>query len=339
MDKYLMITGSYPPDICGVGDYTSCFMNAADANKWQLFYSKAWNISSFFSVIHQINQYDFTDIVIQYPTMGYGWSLLPQLLCFYYTIFTKKRVTIVLHEFSQRTLKAKIASLLFFVSHKIILTSDFEKQFAHNNFCISNKKLEVVKIISNIRSTFPFKQWSQRSIDLAYFGLLRPEKGLEDFFEIADQLHATNPKLRITIIGKMLPENTTYINSLVSTNSASFIELVLNRSLDEVSILLNDTKVTFLPFPDGVSERRGSFLAAISNGSIVVSYEGKHTPQVLNDIYFRSHRHSAQNCIMKLLLEYSDEDALGYQNKCRTYLNTNLPSSWKDVVSFYESVI
>ena len=30
MKKKLMITGSFPPDICGVGDYTSCFMSSHD---------------------------------------------------------------------------------------------------------------------------------------------------------------------------------------------------------------------------------------------------------------------------------------------------------------------
>lgn len=43
-----MITGSYPPDICGVGDYTACFLKVADRDKWSLYNSSVWKISTFF---------------------------------------------------------------------------------------------------------------------------------------------------------------------------------------------------------------------------------------------------------------------------------------------------
>lgn len=41
-----MITGSFPPDICGVGDYTSCFMSSHDTGieNWSLYYSKEWSL-------------------------------------------------------------------------------------------------------------------------------------------------------------------------------------------------------------------------------------------------------------------------------------------------------
>lgn len=334
-----MITGSYPPDICGVGDYTACFMNATDANKWLLFYNKSWKLFSLFSVIHKIRKIDFNNMVIQYPTQGYRWSLLPQLLCFYYTFFTKKKVTVALHEFSQRTFKAKIASVLFFVAHKVILTNDYEKKYVHNRFYIPIRKIGVVKIISNINSSWPLKKWSERSIDLAYFGILRPEKGLEDFMTVAIQLHENYPQMRIVLIGQVLPEYVEYINNLIATDVSRSLELIADRSTSEVSELLNDTKITYLPFPDGVSERRGSFLAAVSNGTLVVSYKGGNTPIELNDIYLKSDRHSAYDSIVRSLFEQSDEKITLYQNKCIAYLKENFPLSWKEIVTAYETLI
>ena len=93
-----MITGSYPPDICGVGDYTACFLKVADRDKWSLYNSSVWKISTFFQKKSDISKFQFSHIVIQYPTLGYGWNLLPQLLCIYYSLFTDKKVVVVLHE-------------------------------------------------------------------------------------------------------------------------------------------------------------------------------------------------------------------------------------------------
>ena len=78
MKKKLMITGSFPPDICGVGDYTSCFMSSHDTGieNWSLYYSKEWSLKLLKKKISVLNSYNTESIFLQYPTQGYGWSLL-----------------------------------------------------------------------------------------------------------------------------------------------------------------------------------------------------------------------------------------------------------------------
>lgn len=61
------------------------------------------------------------------------------------------------------------------------MTSEYEKEYAHRYYKISLNRMGVVKIVSNIEACNVIKDWDCRSIDLCYFGLLRPEKGLEDF--------------------------------------------------------------------------------------------------------------------------------------------------------------
>lgn len=123
----LLITGSYPPDICGVGDYVYNVFNNADHSKWKLYYSKSWDISTFISKIREINNSGCKCIYMQYPTHGYGWSIVPQLLCLYFSLFTKKKFIVILHEFSQRKLKAKIATALFMFADRIIFTNKFSR--------------------------------------------------------------------------------------------------------------------------------------------------------------------------------------------------------------------
>lgn len=334
-----MITGSYPPDICGVGDYTACLLKAADRGKWNLYYSSVWRMSTFFQKRSDINKFQFSHIVIQYPTLGYGWSLLPQLLCIYYSLFTDKKVVVVLHELSQRTLKARLASLLFFISHKVILTSEYEKEYAHRYYKISHNRMNVVKIVSNIETCNVIKDWDSRSIDLCYFGLLRPEKGIEDFLVAALFLRKNKEDAKICLIGQILPEHKLYIERLLSKYADARVEQIYNRENKEVASLLNESKVTFLPFPDGLSERRGSFLAAISNGTLVVSYEGFCTSQSLKTVYVKTSSSEAPKVILKELTEGSNSRLVEYQQKCMHYLQNGIPDSWKEVAELYEKIL
>ena len=59
------------------------------------------------------------------------------------------------------------------------------------------------------------------------------------------------------------------------------VPIRLNLSDEEVASILNDSKIAYLPFPDGISERRGSFLAAATNGVIVLSNAGRFTYEAL----------------------------------------------------------
>ncbi len=114
----VLVTGSYPPDICGVGDYTEKLYTNAVSGIWKLCYIKKWAFSSFFSIIRKINKLKASTLVLQYPTEGYGWSIIPHLVALYYSFFTKKQFIVVLHEFSNMSLKAKMAAYLFFSSIK-----------------------------------------------------------------------------------------------------------------------------------------------------------------------------------------------------------------------------
>ena len=333
-----MITGSYPPDVCGVGDYSACFMRETDCEKWNLYHSSNWKVNCIITKIREINSYGCKYIVMQYPTQGYGWSLLPQLICLYYSWFTRKRFTVVLHEFSQRTFKAKIASLFLLFANKVIFTSEYEKLAANRIVCGLAKNAAVIRILSNITAELPLHPMHERDIDVAYFGHLRPQKGLEDFIQIINTIHTSRSKIRVCIIGQRLVEYETYLHTLLN-NCKHNVELHFNCSNLEAAQLLNKTKIVFLPFIDGLSERRGSFLAAISNGTLVVSYTGRFTTKELKNIFISTSYPHAVETILSILDTMDDDTFEFYQKKSQLYLHNNLPSCWKSIVSMYEEFI
>jgi glycosyltransferase involved in cell wall biosynthesis len=67
---------------------------------------------------------------------------------------------------------------------------------------------------------------------------------------------------------------------------------------------LASATIVYLPYPDGVSERRGTLLAALGNGAAVVTTDGPFRPQGLERaVRFASNPHSAVRLIAILLGE------------------------------------
>ncbi len=91
--RVLIIAGSYPPDKCGVGDYTFHLANAlaarqkvevgvlTNAGQVNAFYDNlvkvfrtvsSWRNKSLLEVRHVVSDFHPDVVHIQYPTQGYG---------------------------------------------------------------------------------------------------------------------------------------------------------------------------------------------------------------------------------------------------------------------------
>lgn len=330
--KYLLITGSFPPDVCGVGDYVYRLYDSADKDSWGVYYSSNWHFANFRTIISEIKKINPQYAIIQYPTQGYGWSLVPHLLCIYLRFFSKIKVYVMLHEFSKRKLKSKIATMLFALTKNILFTTAFEKkewQKLHLR-CKQNH----IPIRANIPVCPVQKKWDERKYDLIYFGLISPNKGIEDFITVINELK--NPNLKVAIIG-MVPElSQGYLKIIRNNILGKGIQLILNNSDNEVAKILANSRIAFLPFPDGVSERRGSYLACMGNGNLIITYKGKETADYMLKTALFVTQNSASEIISRTLSEFDNKQYLLYQNKVRDYLRKYVPNTWNDVVKLYE---
>lgn len=337
MKKVLFITGSYPPEICGVGDYTSKLVNSEIGvhESWIVFHKQSWSIFQFFNYVQEISRIDPSHLILQYPTQGYGWSILPHLLCFYYSLFTKVKFISVLHEFSNATLKNKIAELIFlFCSNELIVTNDFEKKNI-KKICFWLKNIHTIRICSNIVACNELNTFYNRHYDLVYFGHIRPNKGLEDFLDlIRSNDYFLNKKL--AIIGQVPKGFESYFNSIQEVAENFGIKLILNKPEEEISEILNDSKFAYLPFPDGVSERRGSFLACAFNGVNIITTKCKYTTEELQKCVFLPNNNSE---IVKYITEMDEHSFLSVQLSLKKYINESIPATWNDVANLYKQVI
>jgi glycosyltransferase involved in cell wall biosynthesis len=279
INKILFVTGSYPPDVCGVGDYSERLFNELKTkfNFFELFYKANWSLNKLFPYLREIKSKNADLIHFQYPTEGYGYSFLPLLLMLF---LPKKKLIVTVHELSNRTFKARLFTMiLLFFSNKIIVTNEIEYAFLKKTPILKGKQIFIINIGSNIpRSKYGGRILAERKIDLAYFGHIRPIKGLESFVTVANKFSSTK---KCVIIGQNLSQYQPYLKKL-QTKSEN-IDYILNGAAPETADMLCECKIIYLPFPDGVSSRRGSLMAASLNGCVIVTTYS--SDKLTNDIF------------------------------------------------------
>jgi glycosyltransferase involved in cell wall biosynthesis len=304
MKKILFVTGSYPPDVCGVGDYSERLFNVLNkgANLFELFYKTNWSVSNLFSYLKEIKSKKADLIHFQYPTEGYGYSFLPLLLLLF---LPKKKLIVTIHELSNRTFKAQVFTmLLLFFSNKIIVTNEIEYQYLKKLPILNRKETFIINIGSNIpKSNNVFRSFSERKIDLAYFGHIRPIKGLESFITVANKFSNTK---KCAIIGQNLSKYHSYLAELQTKSDNT--NYILNEAVSETADNLSECKIMYLPFPDGVSSRRGSLMAASLNGCVIVTTysDDKVTNDFFEKYCYLVNNEDEAKKIIELLLNRGD---------------------------------
>lgn len=327
----LVITGSYPQQICGVGDYTYRLFETKKAKEWELYHSNNWSFKSFVMHIRNVNRTNKHVINMQYPTQGYGWSIVPHLLCIYFSIFTKKRFSVTIHEQSQLSFKARLAQkFILLTANRVIFTNHFERNYAIKSIPFISKRSTVIKIYSNISSAKMIRKIRDREYDLLNFGHIRPNKGIEKFIAEAS---AFSHEYRVIIAGQVPEGFHDFFCRIRELSKANNIELRVDLSNEEVTELLNNTKLIYLPFPDGVSERRGSLLAAFVNGAVVASTIGRFsTPELKNAIIDAN--------LIPINTILSDIDLMNtMQSKGLGFMKHEMPNSWEMVAKQYNDFL
>lgn len=330
----ILITGTYPPERCGVGDYSQHLMETSIGKQWTLFYRSSWRWSDLRKYIHDLRDMDDKVINLQYPTMGYSESLVPHALAILAILLLHKRLYLTIHEYSQFGWKGRLAlNVLFLFAKDVVFTTSFELGCAHRHNLWMHKG-QVVKIRANIPEATN-KPMTEHQWDMGYFGYIRPLKGLEDYIHVAEQLHQQGK--RVYVMGQVQSEFASYYQPLLQKLAQSGITYLKDKSQQEVAEILADTKIMYLPYPDGLSERRGSFLAAVVNGAAVVSREGTFTAQQQKEKFVLVEKEIAIEVIKQGLKDVTWLEQQQQNSLC--YAKQSVPSSWEDIAEEYNRIM
>jgi glycosyltransferase involved in cell wall biosynthesis len=139
--------------------------------------------------------------------------------------------------------------------------------------------LEPRSCVIPIGANFPGREWRPSEPALiVYFGQIRPEKGLEEFFACKDALGARFAGAKFVIAGSRVPKFASYYQTAESEARKRGIDLLGEIPPDQVPDFLRTATVALLPYPSGASFRRGSLLAAAACGVPIATLRGAETP-------------------------------------------------------------
>jgi len=165
---------------------------------------------------------------------------------------------------------------------RLIFPSQFERQFALRWVPWISRASCIIPVPSNIGA---FQRPSNRSYDeILYFGLIMPKKGLEAVLALAGLIKSAGLSFRMRIMGSCPPKHAAYFEKLKSKTSTLPIVWETGLGEQQVAERLASSSIAYLPYPDGVSERRASFKAALLNGVTVITTRGQHTPASLEGL-------------------------------------------------------
>jgi len=295
--KVILVTGSVPPDACGIGDYTVALASALEkaGQHVEVLCHREWSVAGTSQALRKLLTAGDALVHMQYPTLGYGYSLGPQISLLI------KRSIVTIHEFSLAHPLRKLSLLPFTLrSPSLVMTSEFERRVIVQKMPWISSRVRVIPIGSNIH---PYRiHPKEREESVAYFGLVTPGKGIEDFIEFARLVRARNLDWELLIIGKIVPRHEAYAKSLMDILALYRVRLILDRSAEEVSELLARTGLAYLPFPDGASERRGSLKAVLAAGLPCITTCGEQTPRELaKSVMLAAAPHQAADAAVHLM--------------------------------------
>lgn len=273
--RLVTLCGSITPLFSGTDDYHENLVAVLrrkhiDARPIDL---KRWGLSQLPELRRRIALERPDAILMQYPTDAFGSALGPHAFA---ALQRQAPFIVTLHEFAA-THPARRASLgvLLARAAAVITTAEAERKALLSWFPWLRRRTCVIPIGAN----FPARQWQPSQPPLvAYFGQIRPEKGLEDYFACHDVIAPQFEAAKFVIAGSRVPKFAGYHKTIEAEARKRGIDLLNEMQPDQVSDFLKAATLALLPFPSGASFRRGSLLAAAVCGVPIVTLQGAETP-------------------------------------------------------------
>jgi glycosyltransferase involved in cell wall biosynthesis len=313
--RVLLITGSFPPMKCGVGDYTASLAEALSElpdvqvvvlttqgggvgdrkNNFRVFPLVInWNLNALRHVLRVIRDWHPDIVHIQYPTQGYGANWLPWFLPVFLRVM---RITQVhtWHEFLPMGCHRHSALIALCCDGVIVVRPRYKESTpSFYRWLVRNRPFEFIPNASALpvatltegERTIARRRFVTGDVKLvAFFGFIYPHKGVEDLFQIADP-----EKHHLVIIGSC-DEADSYHRLILDRvrNGAWKGNATVTGFLpaDQAAKILAASDAVILPFRQGGGLWNTSLHGAVIQGSFVLTTSHvQHGYDSTRNIYF-----------------------------------------------------
>jgi len=297
MAKVLLVTGSFPPERCGVGDYTARLARSlaccddvdvtvltsrgdggtTSEHDRVLRVMESWHLSEAHRFMQILRERQPDIVHLQYPTQGYAGGGLPWLI----PLIARgmgKRVAQTWHEPYSRRQAPRLLVKALAGGAIVSVRPDYRQRLASGlSWALWGKIYRQIRSASTVSPcTLPAAELAQRRTEylhgrsrlIVFFGFVYRHKHVELLFEIADP--ATD---HIVIAGEQPDEG--YQRELAGRAAcapwAGQVDFTGFLDETEISALLAAADAVVLPFRYGGGEWNTSLLAAVQEGTFVLT--------------------------------------------------------------------
>lgn len=305
--RVFILTGSAPPDVCGVGDgavLLAAALNRAGQDA-EVLCHRDWSFCGSIAAIQKVLALNDARLHILYPSMGYKGSLGPHVSSL------ASRSVVTIHEFSLSHPMRKLSLFGFTLrSPRLIIPSEYEINRLRAAMPWVANRLRFIPICSQIPPPREMKAAHLRQ-GIVHFGLLMPRKGLETFIAFSEILRQIGYKGPLRVVGMVVAGQEEYVKGLMEASLPHNVEWVLNRDAEEVGEILSEMAVGYLPFPDGASDRRGSLRAVCEAGIPCITTESEQTTSRIREaVRFAATPEEAANIALGLMASEAERETL-----------------------------
>lgn len=305
--RVAMITGSYPPQPCGVGDYTARLVLELQAAGVEVdvfttalengprerpLYRETsdWRVLTWWRESRRLTDNAYDIVHIQYPARFYGYR--PDLA--FLSLVVRRRVpgvpiVVTLHEFwITHVLRKLTVAAIAQPASRVFVSAESERSDLLRWFPWMAGRIRILRLgltIDPVAVTEEGRERIRRTFGVigggelvTYFGLLHPNKGIDTVLHTFALIQRDRPAARLLMIAAFAPESVQYHAELKRKTAelgiASAVIWAGFLPADQAASALASSDVAFLPFQDGVSFRRLSFLTAMAHGVPVLTTTG-----------------------------------------------------------------
>ena len=291
MTDLLFVSGEYPPDVGGVGDYTCRLRQALlEAGCPSALLSRRdvrrWDARALVRLLGRVPVAQPSLVHIQYQPAAFDLlgdvCLMPGLLRW---LRPRARVVTTFHDVRVPYLFPKAGRLRWQAVRLLARTSHAVVAADARDLLALQVKGHQIPIGSNVACAPPadYDRAAVRArlgitdLGLVYFGLLNASKGLEALLAAFALILRQRPAARLLLLGGTAGSSDPTdreVAARLAGRFEAFGERVLRPGWvppAELSMYLLAADVALLPYVDGASARRGSLLACAAHGLPIVS--------------------------------------------------------------------
>lgn len=328
--RLLIISASYPNIKDGMSEYTQKYFNEALSkfkevylitskdvkvdNKNILNDFKKWDLKAIVKVMKRIKELKPDIIQLEYPSKGYGKRIAINFLPLLNKIFLRKKILLRYHEFSNSRMLRKMCDIpLVLFSDMIITPAKKDCDLLKKIYFFRKKKVSYVPIGVNIENySEKINDEKEKNIlDIGYFGFPYEGKGLEKIIEACEVFQKKNRKFKMNFICEF-NENNLYQKGIEDKIKSSLDVknycITGYEEAEKISLLINNCDIFILPFDEGLTLRRGSFLTAAFHRKSIITTISEEVKNIFIDNEDIMYAESVEDVISKLEILYRDKE-------------------------------